>query len=170
MTETSPVPTSSSAAGDTQRAPLPIVTARILHPVGVALVVAIVSTATLVALVTLVLATGGGIPILAGVLGGAAIALVLLLRLLFRVLRTPSGWPAAIVITLADIAVYLALFVTGTAAPSIVSLGPEVFITAVAFASGAASTIGQSGWWRVLGIIGVIALLWLAFTPVSAAR
>lgn len=140
--------------------------ARILHPLSVTVVVAVVSLAALVALVQGVLATGGGIPLLAVVLGAAATTLVVLLGLLFRRLGGRSRWLVATVIALADLGVYLALFVTGTQRPSIVSLGPEIVIAAVAIATGAASAILLPGWWRAVGAVGVLCLGWLALTPV----
>jgi hypothetical protein len=148
---------------------LPAPSAPFLQPLGVTVLMGIVSTVTLVTLVRGVLATGGGIPMLAAVLGGAAGVLVLLLRIVFRRVGTRSGWPTAIAVTLAGIAVYLALFVTGTDAPSLVSLRPEVAIAAVSVASGAASALTMGGWWRALGIVGGVGLVGLALTPVFAA-
>ena len=88
---------------------------------------------------------------------------------MFRRLRTRSGWPTATAITAAVAIVYFGLSITGTQNPSIVSLRPEVAVAAVSLASGAVSTIAFSGWWRVLGIVGGLCLLWLALTPVIVA-
>jgi len=139
--------------------------ARILRPLFVAVLVAVVSVAALVALVQGVLATGGGIPLIAGVLAVAATTLVVLLGLLFRRLGGRPRWIAATAIALADLGVYLALFVTGTQRFSIVSLGPELVIAVVALATGAASAILLAGWWRAVGVAGVLCLGWLALTP-----
>jgi len=146
------------------RLPSPAV-ARALQAAGVAFLTAAVSAAALIALVQGVLVTGGGVGMLAAVVGGAAIVPVLLLRLLFRRIRSRSGWPTAIVVALACVVVYVALFVTGSQSTSIVSFRPEAAIGAVALAAGAASTIMLGGWWRVLGIVGGMCLLWLALTP-----
>lgn len=140
--------------------------ARTLQAVGVTLLTAAVSVSALVVLVQGVLATGGGIVMLAAVVAGAAVIFVLLLRLLFGRIGSRSGWPTATVVALACVAVYVALFVTGTGRTSIVSFRPEATIAAVALSSGAASTMMLGGWWRVLGIIGGLCLLWLALTPV----
>lgn len=140
--------------------------ARILRPVLVAALVAMVSVIALVALVQGVLATGGGVALLVIVLAAATVSLVVLLGLLFRRLDGRSRWIAATAIALVDLGVYLALFVTGTHSPSIVSLGPELVIAAVALATGAASAVMLPGGWRALGAAGLIALAWLALTPV----
>jgi hypothetical protein len=141
-------------------------TARILRPVLVAALVALISVMTLVALVQGVLATGGSIALLAIVLVVATVSLVVLLGLLFRRLEGRPRWLAATVIALADLGVYLALFVTGTTSPSVVSSGPELAIAAVALATGAASAVTLPGGWRALGVVGLLALAWLALTPV----
>ena len=141
-------------------------TARIFRPVLVAALVALISVMTLVALVQGVLATGGGVALLVIVLAAATVALVVLLGLLFRRLDGRSRWIPATAIALVDLGVYLALFVAGTQSPSIVSFGPEPAIAAVALATGAASAVMLPGGWRALGAAGLIALAWLALTPV----
>ena len=147
----------------------PLPGALFFQAAGSALLTGAVSAVALFVLIRAVLATGVGISILATVLGGAAITLALLLRLMFRRLRTRSGWPTAVAITAAVAIVYFGLSITGTQKPSIVSLRPEVAVAAVSLASGAVSTIAFSGWWRVLGIVGGLCLLWLALTPVIVA-
>jgi len=152
---------STSPAATTSR-PLP---ATVLQPIGVTVLVATVSLAALFALIEGVLATGGGIPALVAVLVVSAGALAVLLRLLFARLGSRSGWPTAVVIATADVIVYAAVLVTGTQAPSIASLRPEAAILCVALASGAAASLMLGGWWRVLGVCGMVGLLWIALTP-----
>lgn len=142
---------------------------RTLQPVFVALLVAGVSALALVALIQLVLATGGGLVLSGVVLLVATAVLVVVLGLLFRRADGRSHWSAAILLALVALAVYVALFVTGTQRFSIVALGPVVSIVAVALAAGAASTVTRSGGWRVLGVVGVLGLVWLVLTPVLVA-
>ena len=141
--------------------------AHVTQPIGVALLVAVVSLLALFVLIRGVLATGGDIPVLLIVVSASAVVLAVGLRLLFRQLGRRSTWPMAIALTVADLVVYVALLLTGTQSPSIVSLGPEAVIASVALATGSASTIVLRRWyWRMVGVAGGIGLLWLFATPV----
>jgi len=140
---------------------------RILQPVLTAAVVAVVSAAVLITLVNGVLAIGGGIELLAGVLLVAAIITAVALSFVFR--RWGSPRLVAVLLTLVVLGVYMALLLTGTQRPSIIGFGPVVTIAAVALAAGAASAITLPRGWRVLGAVGVLGLLWLALTPVLVA-
>jgi hypothetical protein len=150
----------------TRPSPPTVLVAQVAQPIGVALLVAVVSLLALFVLIRGVLATGGGIPVLLIVVSASAVVLAVGLRLLFRQLGRRSAWPMAIALTVADLVVYVALLITGTQSPSIVSLGPEAVIASVALATGSASTIVLRGWyWRMVGVAGVIVLLWLFATP-----
>lgn len=143
--------------------------ARILQPVLVAALVAVVSAITVAALIRGVFVTGGSIGLVLLVLPAATAVLALGLGFLFRWLGTRSHWAAAIVLAIVVLGVYVALLFTGTQRPSIVTLGLEVMIVAVSLAAGAASALLLGGRWRLLGFAGVIGLLWLAITPVLVA-
>jgi len=143
--------------------------ARILQPVLVAALVAVVSAITVAALIRGVFVTGGSIGLVLLVLPAATAVLALGLGFLFRWLGTRSHWAAAIVLAIVVLGVYVALLFTGTQRPSIVTLGLEVMIVAVSLAAGAASAFLLGGRWRLLGFAGVIGLLWLAITPVLVA-
>lgn len=150
----------------TRPSPPTVLVAQVAQPIGVALLVAVVSLLALFVLIRGVLATGGGILVLLIVVSASAVVLAVGLRLLFRQLGRRSAWPRAIALTVADLVVYVALLITGTQSPSIVSLGPEAVIASVALATGSASTIVLRGWyWRMVGVAGVIVLLWLFATP-----
>jgi hypothetical protein len=141
--------------------------AHVTQPIGVALLVAVISLVALFVLIRGVLATGGDIPVLLIVVSASAVVFAVGLRLLFRQLGRRSTWPMAISLTVVDLVVYVALLLTGTQSPSIVSLGPETVIASVALATGSASTIVLRRWyWRMVGVAGVIGLLWLFATPV----
>jgi len=159
------VPTAVSPAA---RRPSAVV-ARILQPVLVAALVAVVSAITVAALIRGVFVTGGSIGLVLLVLPAATAVLALGLGFLFRWLGTRSHWAAAIVLAIVVLGVYVALLFTGTQRPSIVTLGLEVMIVAVSLAAGAASAFLLGGRWRLLGFVGVIGLLWLAITPVLVA-
>ena len=146
--------------------------ARILQPVLVAALVAVVSAITVATLIRGVFVTGGSIGLVLLVLlvlPAATAVLALGLGFLFRWLGTRSHWAAAIVLAIVVLGVYVALLFTGTQRPSIVTLGVEVMIVAVSLAAGAASAFLLGGRWRLLGFAGVIGLLWLAITPVLVA-
>ena len=143
--------------------------ARILQPVLVAALVAVVGAITVAALIRGVFVTGGSIGLVLLVLPAATAVLALGLGFLFRWLGTRSHWAAAIVLAIVVLGVYVALLFTGTQRPSIVTLGLEVMIVAVSLAAGAASALLLGGRWRLLGFAGVIGLLWLAITPVLVA-
>jgi len=144
-------------------------TGRALQPLFVAVVIAIVSYLTVTNLARVVLLTGGSPLIIVIALPAAAAVLAIALGFGLRWLRARSPWLTATVLTLVALGVYIALIFTGTQRFSIVMLRPELQITAVALATGAALAIIFPGWWRALGIAGVVALISLALTPVLVA-
>ena len=152
-----------------QYAPRSTVRQRFVQPVAVALVVAATSGLALRVLVAGVLTSGGGVLLIAGVLGTATLFLAAALGLLLRWSGVGLPWRAGLVLALVDLGVYLALLVTGTERFSIVMLRPELSIAAVALATGAASLILVRGRLWMLGIAGVLGLAWLALTPVLVA-
>jgi len=132
----------------------------------VAVLVALVSGASLLALVRDVLGTNGGPALLAVVLIAATAVLAVAFGLLLRLLKTRFHWIAGIVLALVVLGVHAALAITGTQRFSIVMLRPELVIAAVSLGTGAASSIMFRGWWRALGVVGVICIFLLALTPV----
>ena len=163
---TTSIPTVPAATD--RRGGLSAPVAHVLQPILVAALVALVSSGTVFALIAGVFATGGG-PLVFLLFPVAAAVLAVGLALVFRWLGVGSPWRAAIVTAVVVLVVYGALLFTGTQRPSIVSLGIEPMVAVVSVATGAASAILLRGGWRVLGVVGLLALVALTLTPVYVA-